>query len=312
MTEKTTFSSITSTMSVANTAIRIAISSRALFNLEDSHKIFLEKGEDAFEQYMIDTVDKELRPGVAFNLVKKLLAINTPGERDKVEVILMSRNSPLAGERMYQSLVKQGLDIERMFFTQGRSRVSLCQALKIDLFLSANETEVREMLESGIPSATVWPHSKVKETDNKIRVAFDGDAVIFSDESEKELYSGGLSAFQEYEARNKDKPLQKGPLFHFLEKLSDLNKTYSEKERPIEIALVTARGAGAFPRPILTFKQHNILIEQACFLAGEAKGPVLDALDIDIFFDDSLKNCHSGVEYVGTCHVPHGVNNNVK
>lgn len=302
---------ITSTMKIAENAIRIGVSSRALFNLEDSHSIFMEQGTEAFEEYMINTADKTLRPGVAFNLVKKLLALNTPGTRDKVEVVLMSRNSPFAATRMHNSMIAHQLDIERMFLTQGESRVPFCKALNIDLFLSANDKEVIEMLDEGIPSATVWPHSQLVDdnADTKIRFAFDGDAVIFSDESEKQLYIGGLPAFQSYEQQNKDKPLQKGPLFNFLEKLSNINKNFKEKDRPIAIALVTARGVGAFSRPLLTLKHHQILIDQSFFLAGESKGPTLEAFGADIFFDDSLRNCNSGVEYVGTCHVPHGVNN---
>lgn len=303
---------ITSTWGIASTAIRIAVSSRALFNLEDSHQIYMNEGPDAFETYMWDTQDKILRPGVAFNLIKKLLSLNTSGTRDKVEVILMSRNAPIAGVRMYNSLLHYGLNIERMCLTQGASRVPFCQAHKIDLFLSANADEVKDMIAAGVPSATVWPHSQIKETDDKIRIAFDGDAVIFSDESEKELASKGLQGFQEYEVKNCKKPLEKGPLFPFLEKLSYINKSFSEKERPIEIALVTARGVGAYLRPLRTLKHHNILLDQVHCLAGEAKGPILDAFNADIFFDDSLRNCNSGVEYVGTCHVPFGVNNQEK
>ena len=72
----------------------IGISSRALFNLDDSHEIYLEKGLEAYQKYQIDNEDKTLEPGEAFPLVQKILNINSfyPGN-DRIEVILLSRNT---------------------------------------------------------------------------------------------------------------------------------------------------------------------------------------------------------------------------
>lgn len=287
----------------------VAISSRALFNLEDGNNIFAEQGWVAFDAYMRENEKKPLRPGAAFPLVQKLLALNTPGQpRDKVEVLLLSSNTLNAGARVMNSVRHYGLDIERAFFTSGGDRTKIAVAGKVTLFLSTNPMEVRNALAAGLASAQLMPGSRVGEACPGVRIAFDGDSVLFSDEAERVNQEEGLLAFQQSEQRQSMVPLGAGPFKPVLQALHDLQAQYIDQPScPVRVALVTARGIQAYERVLQTFRAWNVKVDESFFCGGLPKGPFLEAFGADLFFDDGLHNIESAQQYVPSCHVPNGV-----
>ncbi|KVP17311.1 5'-nucleotidase [Burkholderia ubonensis] len=290
----------------------VAVSSRALFNLEDGHAIFQAEGWAAFDSYMRKHEKKALRPGVAFPLIKKLLALNTPGKRDRVDVMLLSSNTLEAGARVMNSVRNYGLDIERAFFTSGGDRFRIAKAANVTLFLSTNPQEVRKALAEGIASASVIPDSRFDEGAGDKRslcIAFDGDSVLFDDSAEKVNQAEGLTAFQESERRQAKVPLGDGPFKPVLQALHDIQQSFDERdpERPLRVALVTARGVPAYDRVLRTFRTWGVHVDESFFCGGLPKGPLLDALGADLFFDDGMHNVQSASQYVPACHVPHGV-----
>ncbi len=291
----------------------VAVSGRALFNLEDGHEIYMRDGIDAFDSYMRKNENKPLRPGVAFQLVKKLLALNTPSvPRDKVEVRLLSSNTLDAGARVMNSVRHYGLDIERAFFTSGGNRFRIAKAGNVTLFLSTNPTEVKKALEAGIASACVIPHSRVNEeqesVDRGLCIAFDGDSVLFDDSAERVNQLEGLDAFQRSEQRQAKVPLGAGPFKPVLEALHQIQATFADsKERPLRVALVTARGVPAYQRVLKTFRTWGVHVDECFFCGGLPKGPFLDALDADLFLDDGMHNIESACQFVPSCHVPNGI-----
>lgn len=290
----------------------VAISSRALFDLDESHAVFENDGEEAYCRYQVEREDVPLAPGVAFNLVRKLLALN---ERDpvnpRVEVILLSRNSADTGLRIFNSIKHHNLDISRAAFTRGESTHSYISAFGAHLFLSADAADVRKALADGFAAATILPSSgPVGQGDDKqLRIAFDGDAVLFSDESERIFKESGLGAFQDNETAAAKEPLPGGPFKNFLSMLHQIQLEYPADTAPIRTALITARGAPAHERVIRTLRAWDIRIDEALFLGGKDKGEFLKAFGADIFFDDQQKHCDSARQHVATGHVPHGVAN---
>ena len=290
----------------------VAISSRALFNLDESHAVFESEGVEAYCRYQIEHEDIPLVPGVAFNLVKKLLALN---QRDpvnpRVEVILLSRNSADTGLRIFNSIQHHHLDIGRAAFTRGESTHPYISAFGAHLFLSAESDDVRKALEAGFAAATILPASApLGQCDDKqLRIAFDGDAVLFSDDSERIYKESGLDAFQNNEAAAAKEPLPGGPFKDFLAMLHQIQLDYPADTAPIRTALITARGAPAHERVIRTLRAWNVRIDEALFLGGKDKGEFLKAFGADIFFDDQQKHCDSARQHVATGHVPHGVAN---
>lgn len=290
----------------------IAISSRALFNLDESHAVFVSEGVDAYCRYQVEHEEVPLEPGVAFGLVKKLLALN---ERDPahpcVEVILLSRNSADTGLRIFNSIQYHGLDIGRAAFTRGESTHPYISAFGAHLFLSAEPNDVRKALDAGFAAATILPSEGVATTGHpsQLRIAFDGDAVLFSDESERIYKQKGLEAFEHNEISAAKQPLLGGPFKNFLSMLHHIQLDYPAEASPIRTALVTARGAPAHERVIRTLRAWNIRIDEALFLGGKHKGEFLKAFGADIFFDDQQKHCESARQHVATGHVPHGVAN---
>ncbi|MFA7238815.1 MAG: 5'-nucleotidase [Sulfuricellaceae bacterium] len=292
----------------------VAISSRALFNLDESHALFEKEGVDAYCRHQVEREDVPLDPGVAFSLVKKLLALN---ERDpanpRVEVILLSRNSADTGLRIFNSIQHHQLDIGRAAFTRGGSTHPYISAFGAHLFLSAEPDDVRKALEAGFAAATILPSASplLTATTNpaQLRIAFDGDAVLFSDESERIYKESGLNAFQDNEATSAREPLPGGPFKNFLAMLHRIQLEYPAETAPIRTALITARGAPAHERVIRTLRAWNIRIDEALFLGGKDKGKFLKAFGADIFFDDQQKHCESARQHVATGHVPHGVAN---
>lgn len=294
-----------------NKPLVVAISSRALFNLDKSHEVFEKQGLKAFAKYQIEREDVVLRPGMAFPLVKKLLALNADeGNHQGIEIILMSRNSADTGLRIFNSIKHYELDIERAVFTRGESRYGYMKALGTDLFLSSHAEDVRRNLAAGIASAMILPGAQNRPDAGQLRIAFDGDAVLFSDASERVYKEQGLDAFHDSEEQQAHTPLEGGPFKSLLQALQRIQSAYPIDDNPIRTALVTARSAPAHKRVILTLRNWGIRIDEALFLGGKPKGPFLAAFGADIFFDDQQLHCDSAREHVLTGHVPHGVRNN--
>ena len=287
----------------------VAISSRALFALDESHAVFEQQGIEAYCQYQVEAEDKILQPGVAFPLVKKLLALNSPSS-SVVEVILLSRNSTDTGLRVFNSIQHHQLDISRAAFTSGANTHSYARAFGAHLFLSANPEDVRRSLDVGMAAATILPSATSQCSENaELRIAFDGDAVIFSDEAEQIFKREGLEAFAQSEQAAARKPLSDGPFKAFLSALHVLQSSYSPADCPIRTALITARAAPAHERVIRTLRAWGIRIDEALFLGGLAKGEFLASFNADIFFDDHQGHCDSAKKHVATGHVPHGIAN---
>jgi len=288
----------------------IGIASRALFDLGASHEVFEKEGVEAYCRYQIEHEDDPLEPGVAFNLTRKLLALNNADPNNpRVEVILLSRNSSDTGLRIFNSIHHHKLDITRAVFTRGESPFRYVPAFGVHLFLSAAPDDVRTALEAGYAAATILPSNVGKNETEQLRIAFDGDAVLFSDEAERVFKEGGLEAFSSSEALSAKEPLPGGPFKDFLAMLHRIQSEYPPDSSPIRTALVTARGAPAHERVIRTLRHWGIRIDESLFLAGMDKGPFLQAFGADIFFDDQRKHCDSARQHVATGHVPHGVAN---
>ncbi len=295
----------------------VAITARALFDLEDSHGLFERKGIDAYADYQRTREDDVLDPGIAFSLVRKLLALNRdmPNEAPHVEgklveVILLSRNSADTGLRIFNSIQHHGLDIRRATFTSGAPVWPYIRPFGAQLFLSANPESVRRALEAGVAAATILPARAPESVHGQLRIAFDGDAVIFSDESERVSREQGVEAFGRHERERAHEPLSGGPFRGFLDALHRLQAAFpAGDDAPIRTALVTARSAPAHERVIRTLREWDVRLDEALFLGGREKGPFLQAFGADIFFDDSLHNIDSARQYIAAGHVPHGVAN---
>ncbi len=287
----------------------VAISSRALFDFEDENRIFERDGEAAYIALQFARLDVAAREGVAFPLVKKLLAFNTP-EVQRVEVVILSKNDPVSGLRVFRSAAMSGLPLERGVFTRGRSPYRYLDSLKANLFLSANETDVMSALEANCPAARVYPESAQAASRHagEVRIAFDGDAVLFSDEAEAVYQRDGLEAFTRHETTHALQPLPPGPFKPLLEALHRLQ---SEKALPMKLrtALVTARSAPAHERAVRTLMEWNIAVDEAMFLGGLDKGAFLKAFEPDFYFDDQHGHIDSARLHVAAGHVPFGVAN---
>lgn len=299
-------------MSHSSDRLVVAISSRALFDLSESHHIFTEQGAQAYHQYQVEHENEVLKPGVAFALTQKLLALNSSDHRH-VEVILLSRNSAETGLRVFNSINHYNLDISRAAFTRGAPTSRYVAAFGAHLFLSADADDVRRVLADGYAAATIFPGtaSALDMNSHELRIAFDGDAVLFSDESERVHHQEGLDAFTAHEHANAHTPLSGGPFKNFLAALHRLQTTHSEDELPLRTALLTARAAPAHERVVRTLRDWNIRIDEAFFLGGLDKTEFLKMFGADIFFDDQLAHCEAAAPHVATAHVPHGVKNEV-
>ncbi|HDK37742.1 MAG TPA: 5'-nucleotidase [Thiolapillus brandeum] len=297
----------------------VAISSRALFDLDESHRVFEEQGIEAYHLYQVEHEDDILQPGVAFSLVRKLLNLNALFRgRVKVEVVLLSRNSADTGLRVFNSIEHHGLEITRAAFTGGRSPFEYASVLDAHLFLSADSEDVACALNAGVAAATITPAvgsnrmveaSSAGSMPEQLRIAFDGDAVLFSDEAEQVYRQQGLEAFEASEKAAAKRPLEAGPFRCFLEVLHQMQSLVPEGTSPIRTALVTARGAPAHERVIRTLRSWGIRIDEALFLGGMDKSAFLKAFQADIFFDDQTHHVESAAQFVPAGHVPHGVAN---
>ncbi|HEY2864797.1 MAG TPA: 5'-nucleotidase [Casimicrobiaceae bacterium] len=286
----------------------VAISSRALFDLTESHRVYTEAGVDAYHRYQIEHEDQLLAPGPAFVLVNKLLRLNRT-DKQYVEVILLSRNSADTGLRVFNAIKHYGLDITRAAFTKGEPTSRYVPAFGAHLFLSADTEDVKRVLNDGYAAATIVPSTVGKNESDELRIAFDGDAVLFSDEAERVYQESGLAAFARSETDAALRPLSGGPFKEFLAGLHRIQSDFSDGASPIRTALVTARSAPAHERVIRTLRAWNIRIDEALFLGGLDKGEFLRAFGADIFFDDQRTHVESASKHVATGHVPHGVAN---
>jgi 5'-nucleotidase len=297
----------------------VAISSRALFDFEDENRIFEASDDRAYMALQLQRLESAAKAGVAFSLVNKLLAFNGTGPlqgamaappRQRVEVVILSRNDPVSGMRVFRSAQHYGLPIQRGVFTRGESPWRYLKPLNANLFLSTNEADVRSALGAGVPAARVYPHS-ARASDahpNEVRIAFDGDAVLFSDEAERIFQRSGLDAFQIHERERAATPLAAGPFKPLLQALQLLQQAPGGRMR-IRTALVTARSAPAHERAIRTLMDWNIEVDEAMFLGGLPKGAFLREFEPDFFFDDQTGHIENAAPHVPAGHVASGIVN---
>ena len=287
----------------------VAISSRALFDLEESHRLFTERGLEAYSRYQIEHEEDPLATGVAFPLVQKLLRLNAGSAQKRVEVILLSHNSADTGLRIFNSIQHYGLEIVRAAFTNGAAPWRYVDPFSADLFLSAEAADVVQALDAGHAAAAIVPSRAGTAGSGELRIAFDGDAVLFSDEAERVYQEQGLAAFAASEKAQAHEPLMGGPFKNFLAALHRLQADFPPDRSPIRTALVTARSAPAHERVIRTLRAWNIRIDEALFLGGLPKGRFLETFGADIFFDDQKGHVQAAADYVATGHVLHGISN---
>ncbi len=287
----------------------VAISSRALFDFEEENRVFEASDDRAYMQLQLQRLEQAAKPGVAFSLVNKLLAFNSR-ETPRVEVVILSRNDPVSGMRVFRSAQHYGLPVQRGVFTRGESPWRYLKPLSANLFLSTNEADVRSALGAGVPAARVYPNSARASSahPSEVRIAFDGDAVLFGDEAERVYQDAGLAAFQAHELSRAAKPLPPGPFKSLLEALQRLQHEPDGSMR-IRTALVTARSAPAHERAIRTLMDWNIQVDEAMFLGGLPKGEFLREFEPDFFFDDQTGHIENAAEHVPAGHVAAGVSN---
>ena len=287
----------------------VAISSRALFDFEEENRFFEQSDDRTYMKLQLERLEIPAKPGVAFSLVKKLLAFNH-GEAPQVEVVILSRNDPVSGMRVFRSAQHYGLPIQRGSFTRGQPPWRYLKPLNANLFLSAHLSDVRAALDAGVPAAQVYPHSAhaSEAHPHEVRIAFDGDAVLFSDEAEQVFASQGLSAFQAHERDKATLPLSAGPFKPLLAALHRLQRAGTPSMR-IRTALVTARSAPAHERAIRTLMDWDIEVDEAMFLGGLDKGAFLREFEPDFFFDDQTGHIESAAQHVPAGHVVSGVKN---
>jgi 5'-nucleotidase len=288
----------------------VAISSRALFDFEEENQVFEAENDRAYMQLQLQRLEHAAKPGVAFSLVNKLLAFNHGATSPKVEVVILSRNDPVSGMRVFRSCQHYDLPVQRGVFTRGESPWRYLKPLNANLFLSTNEADVRSALGTGVPAARVYPHSARASSahPDEVRIAFDGDAVLFSDEAEQVFQSAGLDAFQAHERDSAGKPLAAGPFKPLLEALKRLQQEPAQTMR-LRTALVTARSAPAHERAIRTLMDWDIEIDEAMFLGGLPKGTFLREFEPDFFFDDQTGHIENASPHVPAGHVASGVSN---
>ncbi len=281
----------------------IGISSRALFDLEDENDIFNKNGIDVYRQHQLDNEGKILKQGTAFHLVEALLKLNELAGKQLVEVIVMSRNSPDTGLRVFKSIEHYGLKITRAAFSGGENLSDYLEAFNVDLFLSKSEEDVQLAIDSGCAAAILYAPPREIDMSKQIRIAFDADAVIFSEQSEHIYKTQGLDAFLEHEKKNVNKPLPEGPFAKLLKTLSFLQSQFANS--PIRLAIVTARNSPAHERVVQTLRTWNVHVDEAFFLGGLSKDQILKAYKAHIFFDDQETHLEDASKVVPSGKVPY-------
>ena len=291
----------------------IGVSSRALFDLTVENEIFETQGIDAYCNYQVEHEKELLKPGNGFRLIEALLNINKiPGQEGRVEVIIMSHNSPDTSLRVFNSIAHYGLNISRAVLASGASLTPYLEAFHTDLYLSADEEDVQAAIDCGMAAGIICC-DEIKMPGNQeeisqIRIAFDGDAVLCCDESEQIYREKGLEAFEENERLQAEQPMKRGPFAKFLKTISDIQREFTPQQAPIRTALVTARSAPAHERVIRTLRAWNVRIDEAFFLGGVTKTAVLKAFGAHIFFDDQAIHTQPASEVVPSARVPYKQN----
>jgi len=297
----------------------IAVASSALFDLEDSDRVFREKGLDAYRKYHREKENCALKPGVAFPLVRRLLGLNGGFDATDapIEVVLLSRNDPDTGLRVLNSIEKHHLGMSRAIFVNGGNPFRYMNALNASLFLSANVGDVRKAVQDGLPAGRVFPTSFTDASeDPELRIAFDFDGVLADDSSEAVFKQKGLETFQDSELARAMKPVREGPLARFFREVSRLQRFEQQAQqkdksyvRRLRTAIVTARNAPAHKRVVTTLRKWGVEVDEVFFLGGIEKRRVLEEFKPHIFFDDQLQHI-TGVAGTTPCaHVPFGMTN---
>ena len=303
----------------ANARLVIGISSRALFDLEEEDRIFRHRGLDDYRTYQLEYETVPLDRGTAYPLIKGLLDLNNPDGERLVEVIVISRNNPETGLRVFHAITETGLDINKAAFIGSDPLPPVLAAFEVDLFLSREQADVQSAIDAGIPAALLYkqPLQMPADTD-KLRIAFDADAVLFSEESEAVYKQSGLTAFLEHERVNADKALPDGPLASVLKKLSLMQAGHKPEEAPVKIAIVTARNSPAHERVIKTLRVWGVRVDAAFFLGSLSKDPILkaEALLRELRYGDESyfaeigdrikKEIEAGTEFAETSPLPDG------
>ncbi|MGC9808269.1 5'-nucleotidase [Schaalia odontolytica] len=301
-------------------ALVIGVASSALFDLSKSDAVFRNEGEEKYRAYQRENLDEVLEPGVAFPFIRRLLDLNDLSEDERlVEVVILSRNDPETGMRVMRSVQHHGLDITRAIFMQGQSPYRFMEPLRMSLFLSANEADVREAIRMGFAAGRVVGRAVADDGGTDLRIAFDFDGVLADDSAERFYQEGTLEAYQENESALADVPLPRGPLAAFLEKINHIQRIEDAKhdadpegyQRRVRVAVVTARSAPAHERAINSIRQWGLRVNDAFFLGGVDKGPILAVLEPHIFFDDQRRNIDTTSHLAPSVHIPFGELNGV-
>ncbi|OUY08133.1 5'-nucleotidase [Acinetobacter populi] len=287
----------------------IGVSSRALFDLEKENELFTLQGISGYREYQQSHEDEILAPGTAFYLVQNLLHLNINAKKRIVEVVVMSRNSPETGVRIMNSVRQHGLDITRMAFSGGEPLASYIDAFDVDLFLSKDQKDVQSVIDSKTCAAAFIfdPPHEFRPLDHRVKIAFDADAVLFSDESEHRYKTEGMEAFHQYEREHEDEPLAEGPFAKLLIKLSKIQDELPStiELSPLRLAIVTARNAPSHMRVIKTLRKWGVYVDEAYFLGGLSKDKILKAFGAHIFFDDQAVHLKSASKIVPSGLVPY-------
>ncbi|MDX3638947.1 5'-nucleotidase [Streptomyces sp. MB09-02B] len=293
----------------------IGIASSALFDLAEADAVFREQGEEVYRAYQEQHLDDTLGKGVAFPFIRRLLSLNDLSPEDPlVEVIVLSRNDPDTGLRVMRSIQSHGLPISRAIFMQGRSPYRFMPALNMSLFLSANETDVREAVALGLPAGRVLGAVTADETDDQdLRIAFDFDGVLADDASEQIYQTDGIERFRSHETMNAATPHDPGPLRDFLASINRLQQCEEEQRTTdpgyqirVHVSLVTARNAPAHERAVRSLKDWGVTVNDAFFLGGIDKSTIMRVLKPHIFFDDQVGHLTGTSRYTPSVHVPFG------
>ena len=296
-------------------ALVVGVASSALFDLEASDAVFRDEGEERYRAYQREHLDEVLEPGVAFPFIRRLLALNDLSEEERlVEVVILSRNDPETGLRVMRSVKRHGLDITRAIFMQGQSPYRFMEPLRMSLFLSANEDDVREAISLGFAAGRVVGRGVDDHGGMDLRIAFDFDGVLADDSSERVYQERPLEVYQETESALADVPLPRGPMADFLQKINRIQGIEDAKsvdnpggyQRRVRVAVVTARSAPAHERAINSIHQWGLRVNDAFFLGGIDKGPILAVLEPHIFFDDQRRNIDTTSHLAPSVHIPFG------
>ncbi|MFA5012132.1 MAG: 5'-nucleotidase [Ignavibacteria bacterium] len=296
----------------------VAVSSNALFDLEKEDEIFQKEGLQAYKAYQYENKHVKLNKGLAFPFIKRFLHINKVySDKEPVEVVLLSKNSPEIGIRIFNAIKEYDLNITRAAFTSGESPYKYIPAYNISLFLSVNEKDVLNAIEANYAAGRILKTNIKDDDDLELRVAFDFDGVIADDEAEK-VYaeSKQLEIYYEYETKHRQEALNPGPLGDFFRKLSYFQKMESKKaendltyKKILKTAIITARNAPAHERAINTLKEWKVEVDEMFLLGGIEKKRILEVMKPHLFFDDQLTHLDPKLENIPLVHIPFGIQN---